>query len=162
MLNRSAFSLIHLITVIETQLIHYHLFDSFNSTSIFHPRLCTFSKILEKIMFNRLSNFLEDNNLLSPQQFGFRKSHSTVHPLTLFVNQISNALNNKNHAIAIFCDIKKAFDTVNHSILLKKLFNMGIRGTELLWFQDYLCNRKQFVHINGVNRYLMNIICGVH
>ena len=82
--------------------------------------LCTFSKILEKIMFNRLSNFLEDNNLLSPQQFGFRKSHSTVHPLTLFVNQISNALNNKNHAIAIFCDIKKVFDTVNHSILLKK------------------------------------------
>ena len=69
--------------------------------------LCTFSKILEKIMFNRLSNFLEDNNLLSPQQFGFRKSHSTVHPLTLFVNQISNALNNKNHAIAIFATSKK-------------------------------------------------------
>ena len=123
--------------------------------------LCSFSKILEKIMFNRLSLFLENNNLLSPQQFGFRKSHSTIHPLTLFINQISNALNDKNHAIAIFCDIKKAFDTVQHSILLKKLFNIGIRGTELLWFQDYLCSRKQFVNINGVNSYLMKIICGV-
>ena len=123
--------------------------------------LCTFSKILEKIMYNRLSNFLETNNLLSPQQFGFRKSHSTVHPLTLFVNQISNALNKKTHAIAIFCDIKKAFDTVQHPILLKKLYNMGIRGTELLWFQDYLCNRKQYVSVNGVNSYLRNILFGV-
>ena len=82
--------------------------------------LPTFSKILEKIMYNRLSAYLENNNLLSPQQFGFRKAHSTVHPLSLFINQISDALNKKNHAIAIFCDLKKAFDTVNHSILIKK------------------------------------------
>ena len=82
--------------------------------------LPTFSKILEKIMYNRLSTYLENNNLLSPQQFGFRKAHSTVHPLSLFINQISDALNKKNHAIAIFCDLKKAFDTVNHSILIKK------------------------------------------
>ena len=81
--------------------------------------LPTFSKILEKIMYNRLSTYLENNNLLSPQQFGFRKAHSTVHPLSLFINQISDALNKKNHAIAIFCDLKKAFDTVNHSILIK-------------------------------------------
>ena len=133
------------------------LMDNYRPISL----LCTFSKILEKIMYNRLSDFLETNNLLSPQQFGFRKSHSTVHPLTLFVNQISNALNKKNHAIAIFCDIKKAFDTVQHPILLKKLYNMGIRGTELLWFQDYLCNRKQYVSVNGVNSYLSNILFGV-
>ena len=69
--------------------------------------LPTFSKILEKIMYNRLSTYLENNNLLSPQQFGFRKAHSTVHPLSLFINQISDALNKKNHAIAIFCDLKK-------------------------------------------------------
>ena len=123
--------------------------------------LPTFSKILEKIMYNRLSTYLENNNLLSPQQFGFRKAHSTVHPLSLFINQISDALNKKNHAIAIFCDLKKAFDTVDHSILIKKLFNMGIRGTELLWFQSYLCNRKQFVSINNVNSIIMNILLGV-
>ena len=123
--------------------------------------LPTFSKILEKIMYNRLSTYLKNNNLLSPQQFGFRKAHSTVHPLSLFINQISDALNKKNHAIAIFCDLKKAFDTVNHSILIKKLFNMGIRGTELLWFQSYLCNRKQFVSINNVNSVIMNILLGV-
>ena len=62
---------------------------------------------------------------------------------------------------AIFCDLKKAFDTVNHSILIKKLFNMGIRGTELLWFQSYLCNRKQFVTINNINSVIMNILLGV-
>ena len=123
--------------------------------------LPTFSKILEKIMYNRLSIYLENNNLLAPQQFGFRKAHSTVHPLSLFINQISDALNKKNHAIAIFCDLKKAFDTVNHSILLKKLYNMGIRGTELLWFQSYLCNRKQFVTINNINSIIMNILLGV-
>ena len=123
--------------------------------------LCVFSKILEKIMFNRLSTFLENNNILCPEQFGFRKLHSTIHPLTLFINQISECLNKKEHAIAIFCDLKKAFDTVDFEILLKKLHNIGVRGTELLWFQDYLCNRKQFVSINGVNSHLRKILFGV-
>ena len=123
--------------------------------------LCVFSKILEKIMFNRLSTFLENNNILCPEQFGFRKLHSTIHPLTLFINQISECLNKKEHAIAIFCDLKKAFDTVDFEILLKKLHNIGVRGTELLWFPDYLCNRKQFVSINGVNSHLRKILFGV-
>ena len=83
--------------------------------------LCVFSKILEKIMFNRLSTFLENNNILCPEQFGFRKLHSTIHSLTLFINQISKCLNKKEHAIAIFCDLKKAFDMVDFEILLKKL-----------------------------------------
>ena len=123
--------------------------------------LCVFSKILEKIMLNRLSTFLENNNILCPEQFGFRKSHSTIHPLTLFINQISESLNKKEHAIAIFCDLKKAFDTVDFEILLIKLHNIGVRGTELLWFQDYLCNRKQYVSINGANSYLRKILFGV-
>ena len=123
--------------------------------------LCVFSKILEKIMLNRLSTFLENNNILCPEQFGFRKSHSTIHPLTLFINQISESLNKKEHAIAIFCDLKKAFDTVDFEILLTKLHNIGARGTELLWFQDYLCNRKQYVSINGANSYLRKILFGV-
>ena len=116
-------------------------------TIIAQSLLCVFSKILEKIMLNRLSTFLENNNILCPEQFGFRKSHSTIHPLTLFINQISESLNKKEHAIAIFCDLKKAFDTVDFEILLTKLHNIGVRGTELLWFQDYLCNRKQYVSI---------------
>ena len=112
-------------------------------------------------MFNRLSSFLENNNIICPEQFGFRKSHSTIHPLTLFINQIAENLNKKEHSIAIFCDLKKAFDTVDFKILLTKLHNIGVRGTELLWFQDYLCNRKQFVSINGSNSYLSKILFGV-
>jgi len=117
-----------------------------------------FSKILERIVCNRLSTFLDVNNLLSNCQFGFRKDHSTVHPLSQFVNFIAEKLNNKEHALAIFCDIKKAFDCVNHSILIKKLYNLGIRDRELLWFQDYLSNRKQFVYVNGLNSYLTKIL----
>ena len=123
--------------------------------------LSTFSKIQEKIVCKRLNVFLENNKLLSDHQFGFRMQHSTIHPLTLFINKISETLNKKEHALAIFCDLRKAFDTIDHGILLQKLHAMGIRGTNLLWFQDYLSNRKQFVQIDGVNSFIMNIKIGV-
>ena len=93
--------------------------------------LSSFSKILEKVVSIRLTHFLEQENILSKFQFGFRKSHSTAHAMVHFLNNISNALNEKKHTVAIFCDLRKAFDTVNHDILLKKLFKMGIRGVEL-------------------------------
>ena len=112
--------------------------------------LSNFSKILEKIMHNRLMTFLETNNILSASQFGFRKNHSTVHPMIQFSNFISNALNNKEHVLAVFCDLRKAFDTVDHKILLKKMKKIGITGMELEWFRNYLTNRKQYVVINGI------------
>ena len=65
------------------------------------------------------------------------------------------------NTIAIFCDLRKAFDTVNIPILLNKFKKMCVRGVELLWFQDYLTNRKQLVHINGSNSLLLNILIGV-
>jgi hypothetical protein len=74
---------------------------------------------------------------------------------------VSRALDNKEHTIAIFCDLRKAFDTVDHKILLSKMHKIGIRGVELLWFQDYLTNRKQYVHVNGVNSILLSILIGV-
>ena len=82
--------------------------------------LNNFSKIIEKIICLRLTPFLESNDLISRFQFGFRKSHSTLHPIIHFQNFITRAFNNKEHAIAIFCDLRKAFDTVSHPILLKK------------------------------------------
>ena len=88
--------------------------------------LSVFSKILEKIVFTRLSIFLENNDILSKFQFGFRKDHSTVHPMLHFINHITNALEKKEHTIAIFCDLRKAFDSCNHEILLKKLDKIGI------------------------------------
>jgi hypothetical protein len=123
--------------------------------------LPNFSKILEKVVSNRLTIFLERHNLLAPQQFGFRQGHSTLHPLMVFTNNLTTALNKKEHSIAIFCDLRKAFDTVNHKILLDKLKAMGVRGVELLWFKNYLSGRKQFVNIDVFNSPLLEIILGV-
>jgi hypothetical protein len=123
--------------------------------------LSNFSKILEKIVANRLTNFLETNNLLSNSQFGFRKNHSTLHPLVHFLNFITKSQNNREHALAIFCDLRKAFDTVDHSLLLKKLGKVGVHGTELNWFKNYLSDRKQFVFVNGQASNLLDILLGV-
>jgi hypothetical protein len=123
--------------------------------------LSCFSKIFEKVVCTRLTNFLEINNILTPDQYGFRKSHSAVHPMVHMMNFVSRALNKKETTIAIFCDLRKAFDTVNHKILFKKMFNIGIRGMELEWFKNYLLNRKQFVHLNGKSSNLLDILLGV-
>ena len=123
--------------------------------------LSCFSKIIEKIVGNRLTSFLDTNNLISNAQYGFRKKHSTIHPLVHFLNHVTTSLDRREHTIAIFCDLRKAFDTVNHKILLAKLHKLGVRGSELLWFQDYLTNRKQLVHVNGSNSTLLNILIGV-
>ncbi len=141
------------------------IFKSGQKTSMDNYRpislLNVFSKILEKIVCNRLTTYLETNNLISKHQFGFRKDHSTIHPLMEFTNTVSEALNKKHHAIAIFCDLKKAFDTVDHKILLEKLKKMGVKGNELLWFQDYLTNRKQYVFISDSNSFIKRIRIGV-
>jgi hypothetical protein len=123
--------------------------------------LNTFSKILERVVHNRLSAFLNFNNLLSNSQYGFRKEHSTIHPLTKFLNFITRAFNDREHCVAIFCDLRKAFDTVDHKILLTKLYNIGVQGQELKWFENYLAGRNQFVVINGKSSSLREIILGV-
>ena len=89
--------------------------------------LSCFSKILEKIVCSRLTSFLDTNNLITSSQYGFRKNHSTVHPLVHFLNFVSTSLDKKEHSIAIFCDLRKAFDTVDPGILLNKLKKMGVR-----------------------------------
>jgi retron-type reverse transcriptase len=78
-----------------------------------------------------------------------------------FMNYVNTALNNKEHAIAIFCDLRKAFDTVDHKILLSKMSKLGIKGVELQWFRSYLTDRKQFVSINGKSSNLRDILIGV-
>ncbi len=81
--------------------------------------------------------------------------------MTLLLNKVTSALNDKKHSIIIFCDLKKAFDTCNHQILLNKLHKLGIRGTELLWFKSYLSDRQQFVSINDQDSLLLHILTGV-
>jgi hypothetical protein len=116
---------------------------------------------LEKIVQTRLVKYLDTFNLITPQQFGFRSSHSTTHPMTLLMNKVATALNDKKHSLILFCDLKKAFDTCNHQILFNKLTKLGIRGTELAWFKSYLTDRKQFVDIDGNVSELLSILTGV-
>ena len=123
--------------------------------------LSCFSKILEKIVSLRLSSFLATCNILSDWQFGFRAHHSTIHPMIHLTNFLTNAINEKKHSLAIFCDLRKAFDCCDHSILLAKLHKYGIRGAELSWFESYLSDRKQFVTVNGKNSMLINVLLGV-
>ena len=94
-------------------------------------------------------------------QFGFRTGHSTDHVLISLTETIKSSLDKGRVSCGIFIDLQKAFDTVNHHILLKKMEHYGIRGTALNWFNSYLSNHKQFVCVNGQSSSLCNISCGV-
>ena len=133
------------------------LMDNYRPISL----LPTFSKVMEKIVAERLTNFLNDNSLLSQWQFGFRTRHSTIHPMMHFMNHVTDAFNSKQSSIAIFCDLRKAFDTCDHDILLNKLAKYGVTGSELLWFKSYLSNRQQFVTINNSRSSLLEVRLGV-
>ena len=113
--------------------------------------LSNINKIFEKLVYSRLYSFLNLHNCIFELQFGFRAKHSTNHALFSLTEMIREALDNSNFACGIFIDLQKAFDTVDHQILLKKLEHYGIRGLANDWFKSYLLNREQFVSINGFN-----------
>jgi hypothetical protein len=81
--------------------------------------------------------------------------------MMLLLNKLTAALNEKKHSIVIFCDLKKAFDTCDHDILLQKMFNIGIRNTELAWFSNYLKERLQYVYINNASSTRLRSLKGV-
>ena len=96
-------------------------------------------------MYNRLYKYLTDKKRLHPRQFGFRKGHAIVQ----LVDQIYESFENDKHTVGIFIDLPKAFDAVDHIVLLKKLEIHGITGANLAWFKIYLTNRKQYICINN-------------
>ena len=112
-------------------------------------------------MHKRLYGFFEEQGLIYKNQFGFRKNHSTIHALIDITEDIRKAIDNSEFACGIFIDLQKAFDTVDHKILLKKLEHYGIRGIANKWFSSYLTNRKQFVTISGYDSSIANIYFGV-
>ena len=113
--------------------------------------LSNIDKIYEKLIYRRLYGFLEKHKVLYKQQFGFRKSYSTSQILLNLSQKVMDALDKGDYACGVFIDLQKAFDTVDHDILLTKLFHYGIRGTVLSLFRSYLKGRKQFVYLNGAS-----------
>ena len=120
-----------------------------------------FSKILEKLMFIRLISFIEKHKILYQDQYGFRKNHSTEMAIINLTTKITEAIENKKFTIGIFLDLSKAFDTVDHSILINKLEYYGIRGIALEWFKSYLSDRSQIVKFHEHRSNMETITCGV-
>ena len=114
-----------------------------------------FSKILEKMYHSRLMAFIDSNQILYKIQYGFRKQMSTSLAIIELVEEITNSLDNHEATVVVFIDLKKAFDTVDHSILIEKLYHYSIRGTANKWICSYLMN------MYGTNSDYMNVLCGV-
>ena len=120
-----------------------------------------FSKVLEKLINSRLENFLDKHQIINHGQYGFRTKTTTSMAIIDAIEEITNALDQKKHAVGIFIDLKKAFDTINHSILLNKLKLYGIRGVAGEWLRSYLTGRVQYVKMGLYLSKTLGISCGV-
>ena len=123
--------------------------------------LSHFSKILEKLFERRLFGFLEKNLILNNSQYGFRHNRSTLTALVQMTEKILSSLDAECSTIAIFIDLQRAFNTIDHDILIKKLENIRIRGIVLEWLQSYLRKRQQYVEFNNEKSSKLNITCGI-
>ena len=112
-------------------------------------------------MYCNILNFLDENSIIFNRQFGFRQKHSTSHAIITLIHKITNSLDHGDIVIYIFLDLKKAFDTVDHRILLNKLYAYGIRGNVHDWFRSYLTDRSKFVIYDRERSDTKQIKCGV-
>ena len=112
-------------------------------------------------MYNRVYNYLNDNNLLFHKQFGFWKGHSTDHALIKLIDSIRDSFNQNKYTLGVFIDWSKAFDAVDHNILIDKLNSYGVNNNSLKWFSSYITNRKQFIQAGAIKTSSLDIICGV-
>ena len=120
-----------------------------------------FAKLIERCIHTRLTNFFHNNQIIHPNQYGFQKGISTEMAISKVFEELALRMDDKQTTCAIFLDIRKAFDSVNHGILIKKLENYGIRGTPLKLLISFLENRYQSVFINGTKSEAKKIKCGV-
>ncbi len=119
------------------------------------------SKIFEKVIFNQLYSYFCTNNILTPCQYGFRKQHSTELAGVELVDRITRLLESKKTPFNVYIDLSKAFDTLNHTILLDKLQYYGMHNSALLLIQNYLCNRTQYCEYKNAESLSLTIDTGV-
>ena len=120
-----------------------------------------FSKIVEHLMYSRLYKYLRENNILFEEHFGFQSGYSTNDAIAQLVDKIFYSFQKEQFTLGVFIDLSKAFDTVDHLILRKKLKLFGITDKNLAWFKSYLSNRKQYIQIGENSKAdLKYVTCG--
>ena len=123
--------------------------------------LCSLSKILERVIYNQLEEYLVSNNLLYNFQSGFRSNFSTDTCLIHLTDHIKQEISSGKYVGMVLIDLRKAFDTVNHEILCTKLKSLGLNQSSVNWFNSYLTDRSQLVECNGTQSKPLSISCGV-
>ena len=113
------------------------------------------------MFYNRLISFIKDYYIICKSQYGFPENHSTSPAIIEHFEDITNTSDNNLITTAMFIDLKKVLDTINHSILVKKLSHYGIRGIACKWIENDLHNRSQYVVYNGVASEYQNMVCGI-
>ena len=142
------------------------IYKADNSSNISNYRpisvLACFSKMLERIMYNCLQKYLKDQNILYNNQFGFRTGHSTEHAIAQLVDQIYEAFEKNKYTLGVFIDLSKAFDTIHHLVLLRKLELYGITDRNYAWIKSYLSNRVQYIQFDENRRTELCVVkCGL-
>jgi hypothetical protein len=143
--------------IYKEQELDTHQFNSYRPISL----LPALSKIFEKVIYSQLYKYMNENNLLNISQYGFRRGHSTELAALELVDRIGKELDKRNTPISIFLDLSKAFDTLDHSILIKKLQYYGLDNLAIHWFKSYLSNRKQALRYNNTLSEWTDIKTGV-
>jgi len=108
--------------------------------------------LLEKLVYNRITTFIDRNGIITDAQHGFRSKRSTETALQDFINYVQIAIDNKMYPVGLFLDLSKAYDVLDHSLLLDKLNTYGIRGIANTWMESYLSDRKQYVELKSIKQ----------
>ena len=137
--------------------------DNPNKINNYRPisLLPSLSKVFEKVVYKQICSYFDQNHLFNPNQYGFRKHHSTEYAILELTDRIISYMDQGFTPLTIFLDLSKAFDTLDHEILLHKLNYYGIHNTSLNWFRSYLLNRKQYVDFDNFNSDTCLISTGV-
>ena len=136
---------------------HSYLMTNYRPVSL----LSAISKLFEKVVYNQLYTHFQTYKLFYFSQYGFRKRHSTEYAALELIDKVLRNIDDKNATFAIYMDLSKAFDTLNHRILINKLSHYGIHGNELAWFSSYLCDRIQYVEIESHQSHMLYLQTGV-